>query len=961
MPKIVIRFFFYIIPCFLYAQCPVGDVHLNNQNDVNDYISNFGTCEVINGTLFIRGDTAIDISGITAIKRIEGSLIIDSKMTSIANFSNLEFVGGDFEIDHNDVLETIEGINKLHTVNGNFLITQNYTSLKNINGFNSLEKIGGNFQITENYSLEMIAAFDNLITVGGWFVIRSADKMQRLNGFNALTKIGTTYNSSSFKGNLSIEKNEILSEIDGFRALTEVVRNIDILENNNLMRVNGFTNFQTVRSLTFWANTLLVEIPLFHNLTTISGALEISYSNLEEIAGFNNVKSLGWHLFFGGNSKLSKITGFADLMIINGGLSLASNPELKSLIGFKNLVETSGINITYNKSIEDLKGLENLFTVGVIGGNGVSIKWNNSLTDCSAICNLLSNGTVYGDIYIANTPSGCSSEQEVRAECSPAGGDGYLTLCKNSSSIDLFDSLTGAPELGGVWTPVLMSGNGLFNPLVDYAGVYTYTIKTGIGTSESSDVTVTVDNVPNAGGDDNLTVCSKIPSVDLFESLLGTPDKGGVWTPNLTGGTGIFNPALDAPGIYSYSVSSSCGSATSKIKITVDVFPDAGENGSLNICTADNSVDLFDSLIGTPDTGGVWTPQLASGTGVFDPSKDAAGIYAYTMSSGVCGLVISEVSVTINRLPNAGKNGRLDLCKNSSFVNLFDSLEGSPDKGGVWSPTLSSGTGIFNPSLDASGVYLYTVTNGVCGTSTAEVNVLLDTLPNAGEDGSLETCRNGNSVDLFTILSGTPDSEGVWSPVLSSGTGVFNPKIDTGGVYTYAVVNGCGVVLSEVLVKVINFTPITDYDIKITEFSGNNSLEIIVNSNSDYQFSLDGLQYQNSNIFDYLSGGDYTINIREINGCGILQEEVTILDFPKFFTPNNDGIHDVWTLKGSSTKVYELYIHNRYGKLLKQIRTSGNANWDGTYKGKNLPADDYWFRVVFEDGVVKSGHFTLKR
>src|SRR5690606_27389472 len=146
----------------------------------------------------------------------------------------------------------------------------------------------------------------------------------------------------------------------------------------------------------------------------------------------------------------------------------------------------------------------------------------------------------------------------------------------------------------------------------------------------------------------------------------------------------------------------------------------------------------------------------------------------------------------------------LNLCMNSSSVNLFDSLGGSPDMGGVWSPTLSSGTGVFNPSVDASGVYLYTVTNGVCGTSTAEVNVLVDTLPNAGDDGSLEICRNSNSVDLFAILSGTPDTGGVWSPSLSSGTGVFNPEIDNGGVYTYAVANGCGVVLSEVVVQVIN-------------------------------------------------------------------------------------------------------------------------------------------------------------
>lgn len=958
------RLFIFILFLFSqlsYGQCPVGSVNLYNQSAVEDYIANYGTCEEINGDLYIGNDVT-DISGIIAIKRINGSLKIEySKINSVSNFSNLEFVGGDFIIDQSHIIETIEGLNKLETVGGNFEISGNNGGLKAINGFDVLTTVEGNFSISSNNLLETISPFDNLLLIEGWFSIRDCGALQRLNGFNALTKIGTTYNSSSFKGNLSIERNEILSEIDGFRALIEVVRDIDILNNRHLLRVKGFTNFQKVRSLTFMTNPLLVEIPLFNNLTTIAGALSINDSALVDIDGFNTVQSLGWYLNLGKNSKLIKITGFANLNKINGEFSITSNPELKSLIGFKNLVETSGINIAYNASIEDLKGLENLFTVGIIGGNGVSIRSNDSLSDCTAICNLLSNGTVSGDIYIAHNPSGCSSELEVRTECSPAGGDGRLAICMNSSPVDLFDSLTGAPDLGGVWTPVLSSGNGVFNPLVDNAGVYTYTISTGVGTSESSEVTVTIDNVPNAGGDENLTVCSNMTSVDLFESLLGTPDKGGVWTPNLTDGNGLFNPAFDAAGIYTYTVTNSCGTATSKITIAVDVFPDAGENGSLDICIADNPVDLFDSLFGTPDTGGIWTPQLASGTGVFDPSKDTAGIYSYTLSGGVCGSVTSEVSVTINTLPYAGQNGRLDLCMNSSSANLFDSLGGSPGMGGVWSPTLSSGTGVFNPLVDASGVYLYTVTNGVCGTSTAEVNVLVDTLPNAGDDGSLEICRNSNSVDLFAILSGTPDTGGVWSPSLSSGTGVFNPEIDNGGVYTYAVANGCGVVLSEVVVQVINFTPISDYDIKITEFSGNNSLEVIVNSNADYQYSLDGLQYQHSPIFDHLSGGDYTIYVREINGCGILQESVTILDFPKFFTPNNDGFHDVWTLKGSTTKVYDLYIHDRYGKLLKQIRTSGKAGWDGTYRGENLPSDDYWFKVVFEDGFVKTGHFTLKR
>ena len=50
----------------------------------------------------------------------------------------------------------------------------------------------------------------------------------------------------------------------------------------------------------------------------------------------------------------------------------------------------------------------------------------------------------------------------------------------------------------------------------------------------------------------------------------------------------------------------------------------------------------------------------------------------------------------------------------------------------------------------------------------------------------------------------------------------------------------------------------------------------------------------------------------------------------------------------------------RYGNLLEHLTNSKNS-WDGNYNGHQLPANDYWFKVVFSDGVVKTGHFSLIR
>ncbi len=61
----------------------------------------------------------------------------------------------------------------------------------------------------------------------------------------------------------------------------------------------------------------------------------------------------------------------------------------------------------------------------------------------------------------------------------------------------------------------------------------------------------------------------------------------------------------------------------------------------------------------------------------------------------------------------------------------------------------------------------------------------------------------------------------------------------------------------------------------------------------------------------------------------------------------------------------KIYIFDRYGKLLKEIRPQSRG-WDGTYNGVLMPSSDYWFTVNYTDpksNTVKEyrAHFALKR
>ncbi|WP_435138105.1 T9SS type B sorting domain-containing protein [Formosa sp. A9] len=122
--------------------------------------------------------------------------------------------------------------------------------------------------------------------------------------------------------------------------------------------------------------------------------------------------------------------------------------------------------------------------------------------------------------------------------------------------------------------------------------------------------------------------------------------------------------------------------------------------------------------------------------------------------------------------------------------------------------------------------------------------------------------------------------------------------------------------------------------------------------------------YQSNPVFNNVQPGIYTARVKDIkNDCGIAETVVYVVGFTKFFTPNNDGYNDTFKIEGASEVFMassNVYIFNRYGKLLKQI-TLNDSSWDGTFNGQNLPEDDYWFTATLADGRNFKTHFTLRR
>ncbi|WP_299531607.1 T9SS type B sorting domain-containing protein [Ulvibacterium sp.] len=158
-------------------------------------------------------------------------------------------------------------------------------------------------------------------------------------------------------------------------------------------------------------------------------------------------------------------------------------------------------------------------------------------------------------------------------------------------------------------------------------------------------------------------------------------------------------------------------------------------------------------------------------------------------------------------------------------------------------------------------------------------------------------------------------------------------------------------------------------DTNLSEDPDMNNVEIFVDGDGDYEYAINGGEFQDDPVFRDIPPGLNTLIINDKNGCGTTEPlEFLVVGYPKFFTPNGDGIHDAWNILGIETlNDPAVFIFDRYGKLLKQLNAA-TIGWDGTFNGRPMPSSDYWFRFEYsedEEGIVvaktRKAHFTLKR
>lgn len=293
--------------------------------------------------------------------------------------------------------------------------------------------------------------------------------------------------------------------------------------------------------------------------------------------------------------------------------------------------------------------------------------------------------------------------------------------------------------------------------------------------------------------------------------------------------------------------------------------------------------------------------------------------------------------------------------------------------------SIDATSGQVTPALSLPGIYTITYAIPAFGGCPAiPVYTQLTIIPRPEmliSDGAICTDASGHVSRthwLDTGLSGSDYSfEWYRDGILLAENGSAL-EAQTAGVYWVAatsIATGCRSAAAFATVVMIQMP--NDFITSLRDnFTPNATLTVFVQGGTGpYLFSIDGDAFQSQTVYTDLQPGTHTIAVTDTGGCTNLTKEIMILDYPKFFTPNNDGYNDTWNIVPLRDQPdAQIYIYDRFGKLLKHINPSGSG-WDGTYNGRPVPSDDYWFAVDFREMDLSGmpvqkrfkSHFSVKR
>lgn len=622
------------------------------------------------------------------------------------------------------------------------------------------------------------------------------------------------------------------------------------------------------------------------------------------------------------------------------------------------------------------------------------------------------------------------------------GTNAQITVCNNGATFDLFPLLGPGANTGGTWSPALASHSSIFNPAVDPAGVYTYTLAPDNAcASVSATVTVNKNPAPTIAVISNYKICD--------DNLDGN-DTNGFATFNfntktneiLNGQTGVQvtyhlnqtdadtgnNPQTS---LYTNDrtiyvrLTNSLTSCFAIASFNLIVQPLPAINSVITLKQCDDNQDSITSFNLTEantlvsNDPNVQFSYFSSNADALANTSPITNFTNYTSGGGTiwirvvnsngCFRIATATLIVSATQINAAMAQTLEEC--DIYID-----QNNPANDGYayfnFEPVTTSILNSFANSQNLTVTYYENVNDAL-----AEQNAVISTAANPYRNSIItrqtlyirvDSNLNNECVGLgpfltlivnpipkielgdnFTLcldpatglgsqtIDATPSNPGTyhyaWNPrnpdVYSNGDQSAIYNVTQAGTYSVIVTETTtGCTSSDSIVVDVSSEPLSVSAVLITPLFSSGLATIQATAfggYGTYEYSIDGINWQSSNIFSGLANGSYTVTVRDKSQCGTkASNTVYTVTYPNYFTPNGDGYNDTWKIDNLLPS-YEakIYIFDRYGKLIKEISPTG-AGWDGTYNGTTLPATDYWFKIEYTVNNARNefrSHFSLKR
>ncbi len=375
-------------------------------------------------------------------------------------------------------------------------------------------------------------------------------------------------------------------------------------------------------------------------------------------------------------------------------------------------------------------------------------------------------------------------------------------------------------------------------------------------------------------------------------------------------------------------------------------------SGSLTLQATSNlgTINWFEN-----ETGG---DPITTGTSFTTPNISETTTYYIDTEYGFCEKYSTRtpVTATIYNVPViTTTNSIFTLCGPGSITLDAKTTEGTiywysePTGGNL----IAVGASISRDVAVNTTFYVEAVNNNCTTGARVPIEVVVYKLPII-PDEKLVICKSKKLIIDAKI------SEIGMTYLWSTGEQSQTIEISKAGIYTVDITRAApeSCTVRKTITVIENPAPI----IETVSVEGTTVTINLKNPAIYYEFSIDGINYQSSNVFENSPAGLQTASVREINSCNYVAENFVVIIAPRFFTPNNDNYNDFWEVEGLTNYPDAIVtIFDRYGKLITELNAS-KPKWDGTYNNSLLPADDYWFVLNLGNGEPEiKGHFSLKR